>query len=379
MKTRFIRISTVLLALALVLVPISLSLATGSGDLLAWIKKTANTSLTKTYGWKVSKWADQTELTLSEGQQFPVNYKVAVVKETVSEWAVSGDIVVFIGPEGPGKIQDVTDVVAPDIAATVKCDGVAPWTIGAWDELICTYEAELPDGAYRINEAKATVELPDGSIVYASGTAPVDFAKATITEVGEPCVDVYDNGVFLGQVCDSAEFKYQKWIGPYDECGEYLVKNVATIKVAGKDIVIDQAEWVITVKVPCDAGCTLTPGYWKTHSVYGPAPYDNTWAQIGEDTPFFLSGQSYYDVLWTSPRGNAYYILAHAYIAAELNVLNGAAIPGDVQAAWDEATVLFQTYTPDEVGKPLKAQFVGLATILDNYNNGIIGPGHCSE
>ena len=73
-----------------------------------------------------------------------------------------------------------------------------------------------------------------------------------------------------------------------------------------------------------DGGCTLTPGYWKTHSTYGPAPYDETWALVGEDTPFFLSGQSYYDVLWTSPAGNAYYNLSFHYIAAELNDLNGA-------------------------------------------------------
>jgi hypothetical protein len=138
--------------------------------------------------------------------------------------------------------------------------------------------------------------------------------------------------------------------------------------------------------VACGFGCTLTPGYWKTHSGYGPAPYDDTWASIGEDTPFFLSGQSYYDVLWTAPRGNAYYILAHAYTAAELNVLNGAYIPTDVSDAWDEATNLFAAYTPHEVaemkgkaGKDLRAQFIYLAEILDDYNNGITGPGHCSE
>jgi hypothetical protein len=135
----------------------------------------------------------------------------------------------------------------------------------------------------------------------------------------------------------------------------------------------------------CNGGCTLTPGYWKTHSEYGPAPYDDTWAQLagGADTPFFLSGQSYYEVLWTSPKGNAYYILAHAYIAAELNFLNGAN-PSAAQAAFDEATSLFGTYSPAEIAalkgnNPLRANFLELATILDDYNNGIIGPGHCSD
>jgi hypothetical protein len=96
----------------------------------------------------------------------------------------------------------------------------------------------------------------------------------------------------------------------------------------------------IDINVPCGGGCTLTPGYWKTHSSYGPAPYDDTWAQIGEDTIFFLSGQSYYDVLWTNPEGNAYYILAHAYIAAQLNLLNGASAPAEVDVALAMADVL---------------------------------------
>jgi hypothetical protein len=120
--------------------------------------------------------------------------------------------------------------------------------------------------------------------------------------------------------------------------------------------------------------------------MYGPAPHDDTWASIGEDTTFFLSGQSYYEVLWSPTKGNAYYILARAYIAAELNVLNGASIPGDVLDAWNEAAGLLSSYTPAEVaemkgknGKETRDQFIYLAGILDDYNNGYLGPGHCSE
>ena len=132
-----------------------------------------------------------------------------------------------------------------------------------------------------------------------------------------------------------------------------------------------------------DGGCTLTPGYWKTHSQYGPAPYDTTWAVIGEDTTFYLSGQSYYVVLWTTPeRGNAYYILAHQFIAAKLNISKGASVPSNVQDALDDATYLFGLYTPSQIGAlkggaVLRAQFVNIAGVLDTYNNGITGPGHC--
>jgi len=132
------------------------------------------------------------------------------------------------------------------------------------------------------------------------------------------------------------------------------------------------------------SGCTRSFGYWKTHSAYGPAPYDTTWALIGEDSTFFLSNQSYYEVLWTPPRGgNAYYMLAHKYIATNLNFLNGAD-PSAVQNAFDEATTHFNTYTPEDIGSlkgndTLRQQFIELKNILGQYNGGDIGPGSCDS
>ena len=140
-----------------------------------------------------------------------------------------------------------------------------------------------------------------------------------------------------------------------------------------------------------DGGCTLTPGYWKTHSFYGPAPYDENWENLGDkdgdgtleywDETFFESGKTYYQVLWTSPRGNAYYNLSFHYIAAELNNLNGADFSA-AENAFEDATLLFDTYTPANIAtlkgnNPIRQQFISLAGILGNYNEGIIGPGHC--
>jgi hypothetical protein len=140
------------------------------------------------------------------------------------------------------------------------------------------------------------------------------------------------------------------------------------------------------VRTDCDedVGCTRTQGYWKTHSIYGPAPYDDTWAAIGEDTTFFLSGQSYYEVMWTAPKGNAYYNLAHQYIAAVLNIEAGATAPDEVIDAIAEAELLFAAWTPAQVGAlrgnaALRKDFLELAELLDDYNNGLIGPGHCSD
>ena len=80
--------------------------------------------------------------------------------------------------------------------------------------------------------------------------------------------------------------------------------------------------------------------------------------------------------------GNAYYILARAYIAAELNRLSGASIPADVLDAFNEAKALFMAETPAEIaalkGKE-RSEILGWASLLDDYNNGLVGPGHCPE
>jgi len=131
-------------------------------------------------------------------------------------------------------------------------------------------------------------------------------------------------------------------------------------------------------------GCTRGKGYWKTHSAYGPAPYDSAWALLGEDSTFFLSNQTNYEVMWTPPSGgNAYYMLAHQYIATSINILSGAD-PSEIQNAYDNATDLFEMYTPEEIGalkgnNPIRQEFIGLKSMLAQYNEGEIGPGSCGE
>ena len=131
-------------------------------------------------------------------------------------------------------------------------------------------------------------------------------------------------------------------------------------------------------------GCTRSKGYWKTHSMYGPAPYDTTWASLGEDSTFYLSNQSNYEIMWTPPSGgNSYYQLAHHYIATWLNILS-VADPSDIQEAFDDATDLFEMYAPEYIGglkgnDPIRQEFIQLKSILAMYNEGEIGPGKCQE
>ena len=153
----------------------------------------------------------------------------------------------------------------------------------------------------------------------------------------DDCVEVSDTyaGGTSGSYCASAApvtFYYSRTVGPYDTCGSYTVDNTATLVTDDTGTTLTSSV-NLPVDVPCAGGCTLTQGYWKTHSDYGPAPYDATWAAIGEDTSFYLSGKSWYEVLWTPPAGDAYYNLAHQYIGVKSNVLNGASTNAQVDAA----------------------------------------------
>ena len=379
------------------------------------VTKDADTSFTRTWDWDIDKSADETELLLSEGQIHTVNYTVVVsASSTDSEHSVSGEIVIDNpNPVLAALLDDVTDVVSPDIAANVICPSD---TIAAGGSMTCTYSADLPDDATRTNTATAALQnhdydsdevgTPSGTTDF-SGTAGVDFANAVMTEVDE-CIEVNDSnpaGPQGVEVCaddldtnGEFEFMYSVDFGANPdadvvlECGENTHPNIADFETNDNAITGDDDHTIIAT-VECVEGCTLTPGYWKTHneSFHGGAPVDDTWGLLpggdAEDTIFFHSEQTYFQVLWTAPQGNVYYNLAFHYIAAELNQLNGADIPADVLAAFDEATGLFESYTPTQIaalkGKPsdkvLRQQFIDLAGILGAYNEGITGPGHCSE
>ena len=131
---------------------------------------------------------------------------------------------------------------------------------------------------------------------------------------------------------------------------------------------------------PPGPSCTLTQGYWKTHG--------GDWDAVADGKPFlttttfYNSGKSYLTILWTPPAGgNAYLILAHQFIAASLNLNGAAAGNAAVDAAIAGADAYFSgaaVGTPKPTGAT-RAQLLSWATTLDNFNNGIIGPGHCPD
>jgi len=127
---------------------------------------------------------------------------------------------------------------------------------------------------------------------------------------------------------------------------------------------------------PDETGCTRTQGYWKRHNEHAtppglqldwPPPYD-------EDD--LLCGQTLLEILNTPPQGDAWYILAHQYIAARLNIASGASSTPEVDATLASA----EAWLLDNCGGSPASESpdaLAWAATLERYNRGAIGPGHC--
>ena len=358
------------------------------------VSTTAQPRLARQYQWEIHYSSPVTTATLAvgEGRDFPYEVGVSVTGITDGGPRMLGGTVSI---HNPAPLAATLTAVLDHAGAQpmpLGCGVTFPYVLAAGQTLSCTYEATLSGVLTGLNE----VDVHTSGVV-GGGTASMafDFSQASI-EWLDYHVRVYGVGVggLGGDAWASSaptSFPGIASLGPYASCGLYNYPGEAWFE-ATDTRTYKRIRWNTQVTVPC---CTHGLGYWKNHSSYGPAAYDETWGRLtaaggtltglGADTPFFLSGQSYLEVLRTPPRGNGYYLLAHAYIPAELNRFAGS-LPGLVRTAFERATAIFERYTPAQLaalkglaGALLRLQLIAYAAALDAYNSGLIGPGLCSE
>ena len=118
--------------------------------------------------------------------------------------------------------------------------------------------------------------------------------------------------------------------------------------------------------------CTYTTGYWKNH----PEAWPVEEITIGGLT---FAKEVAITFLETPPGDDATYILARQLIPAKLNVLKGAD-PSAVEATITGAdNWLGEHPLGSDPSNPDRDRGIALAGMLDEYNNGVIGPGHCGD
>jgi len=119
--------------------------------------------------------------------------------------------------------------------------------------------------------------------------------------------------------------------------------------------------------------CTYTQGFWKTHANAWPL----TSLTLGSVT--YTQSQQL-EILNNPAQGNGLVILAHQLIAAKLNIANGAD-PADTGQAIADADAMIGSLVIPPVGNDYlpSGQTSGLVGALTEYNEGTIGPGHCTN
>lgn len=368
-------------------------------------------------------------LRLNPGDSYDTVYKLVADQSIADEhtFAVSGNITVswpsgvtpHFNPATPSDTLHFTDPTNGTQAVTPSCG-----TQGA-TSLACTYSASLPrDLVPGYNEASIDrvkkcydedgVATDCGTVTYTSNQALLTYGAPSAEN--NKCVAISDlfNGIAglnLGpsfswnvnaNACaDFSQFVtgevtagnsldiFANWLLPADT-GEgqsctFAVPNKLILSNNGSDT----AGIGVEVTQLCDTvGCTYTQGYWKTHVDYAAKPQfakkrDAAWdlidgaGTLDENAMFFTSGKTYIQVMWTAPKGNPYYLLAHQYIAAKLNVLDGAS-DSAIAADLAQAEAWFAAYGPGHGFWKKNQDAIALAGKLASYNEGAIGPGHCS-
>jgi hypothetical protein len=233
------------------------------------VSKVATPSFTRTYTWGITKSVDKTTQTIAAGGTATFNYTVAVTHDagTDSGWTVSGKITVSNPNSSEDIVANVTDAVDNGGTCSVtNGTGVTVPKSGLVTlDYSCTYSSAPNPGTNTATATwdKAAASTPDGS---ATGTASVDFSKATVT-VKNGTITVVDdqaNPATLGTASytrnNPIDFTYAlSFSGVGGTCTDY--PNTATIKETGQT-----ASQTVTVCVGEDltVSKTATPSFTRT-------------------------------------------------------------------------------------------------------------------
>ncbi|RAK80004.1 uncharacterized protein BO72DRAFT_26278 [Aspergillus fijiensis CBS 313.89] len=346
---------------------------------------TATGHRTRTFTWTIDKTANPTVLDLVQGQSGTVDYTVTLTKDdgTVRTW-IDGQVCITNGgskaTESLMSTLKVTqppsnDIVVPDSNLDVSAKPV----LAAGESHCYPYSINIPSansGTYKVT-ADTTIINHSGHLgePFGPNEAATTTIPATETLVHNT-VTVSDTlQGSLGQFSDDGKATYTRTFTCANEGDN---PNTASITYDdGSPGPSDSA----TVTVKCTGGgggggCTRTIGYWKNHIevIKGPPallPISLGSRQVTEAADAVAiegtTGSNGIDKLYAQ------------LLAAKLNIKTGAdgsAVASTIQAA---DTFLTGKTSADWAGltNAQKSQVNGWATTLDNYNNGVTGPGHC--
>jgi hypothetical protein len=363
----------------------------------------ALTSFTRTHNWTIAKTAGEPVLTLAQNQTYAMPYTVTVnaPDATDSNWKAEGTFDIKNPVAMAVTVNNVTDKVSPDITANYECGVTFPYTLAPEEVLNCTWNAALPDGSARSNIVTATVQnysydihgtpVMTGTTDY-SASEDFNFTSAEINHIDET-VSVNDSSQGnLGTVTVGVDklpktFSYIGNIGPYTACGDMTAGNTA-LYTTNETGAVGTANASVTIHVPC-SGCTLTIGYWKNHAgLTKQTDMLTRWLPVllgnvggTKSVNINTAALAVKFLGFNGDASNGINKLYGQLLAAKLNVKNGAGSSA-VASVMTAADGFLATNNQDNwknLSKNQKPQVLEWMNALDNFNNGVTGPGHCSE
>jgi len=149
--------------------------------------------------------------------------------------------------------------------------------------------------------------------------------------------------------------------------------------------------WDAGIYQPPQEGCSHTIGYWKTHAGFGPQDDEVTqylpiWLGTagGAKSRLVNTAQLAVNYLSMNVYGTSSNGITKLYgqlLGTKFSIADGAA-DGDVAATIAAADAFLATHDYLDwsgLSSADKTMVNGWKDMLDDYNNGLIGPGHCDE
>jgi hypothetical protein len=371
---------------------------------------------TITYDWTVEKSVTPQELNLGQGESGTVNYTINATRTQASEAEVTGvrgEICVTNGGAVPTENLELVDQVefktgagqfGPLAGATQT---ITPAQLAPGESKCYPYEITfqpVPDAQYR-NSVKVTITNHSGHLGEEFGPEP----KADFSLPNQPTVKEIDESATVSdsQICHQGFTCNPSSPGPWNfsgsgsvtfpvvvtnfsaPCDEHfnLANTVTLTENDSSETHTSSANVAIYTK-ECPKGCTLTIGYWKTHAGFTGNNADRVSQYLPESlgtaggtktVTVVNATQAVQYLNFNGDASNGINKLYAQLLGAKLNIANGAdgsAVNATIAAA-DSFLATKNAGDWSSLTKAQKQQVISWATALDNYNNGVTGPGHC--
>lgn len=381
------------------------------------------------YDWTLQKSADQASVTIKHGAAATISYTLNYTRTPISDQTVIGvrsgsgatdGICVTNGGAVATENLKIVDVVQTKVGsgdfqdyASQPVDVSAKPVLNAGESYCYKYDFTLTpvDGAQYRNTARVTITNHSGYLGQEFGPgAGGDGVKADFTIPDTATISEHDAAATLkdaltcpdGFSCTPASSDFGTVTGTGSKSYTVSVQNLsalcdstfnlvntATLTEQDSQSAHPSSASVNLYTDKCDVGCTLTIGFWKTHAGFTGNNPDRVTPNLpillgtpgGAKTVTVQSATQAVTLLsFSGDASNGINKLYAQLLGAKLNIKNGAdgsAVASTISSA---DTLLANKNAADwsSLSKAQQASVNALMTALDNYNNGLSGPGHCN-